>query len=262
MIAVPLTRLGADSTLAAMSLCESIGVEITIVSDLLDARRIRPTLHQGLGVPALNFDGCGGRAVSALMLKRSVDILGAAIGLAITLPVWVVGAVLIKLESPGPVFFVQGRCGLHGQTFRFLKFRTMHRDAEQQLESLRAHNEATGPVFKMAADPRVTRVGRFLRLSSIDELPQLVNVLLGQMSLVGPRPPTPDEVEKYELSQRRRLSVKPGLTCLWQVSGRSMLQFDDWVRLDLEYIDRWSLLLDLWILLRTIPAVLTGKGAS
>ena len=147
-------------------------------------------------------------------------------------------------------------------TFSFVKFRTMRRDAEQHLTELRAYNEATGPVFKMSDDPRVTSVGRFLRLSSIDEMPQLINVLLGHMSLVGPRPPIPGEVDQYELIQRRRLSVRPGLTCLWQISGRSLLGFEDWVRLDLEYIDQWSVLLDFSIMVRTVPAVLTARGAS
>ena len=168
----------------------------------------------------------------------------------------------IKLDSPGPVLFVQRRSGLRGRTFPFIKFRTMHKDAEVRLEELRKYNEVPGPVFKMNGDPRVPRVGWVLRRYSIDELPQLLNVLVGQMSLVGPRPPIPGEVGKYELAMRRRLSVRPGLTCLWQISGRSLIPFEQWVRMDLEYIDTWSLWLDFRILLRTIPAVLRAEGAS
>jgi lipopolysaccharide/colanic/teichoic acid biosynthesis glycosyltransferase len=183
-------------------------------------------------------------------------------GILITGPLFLLVALAIKLDSTGPVFFVQRRCGLRGRTFPFIKFRTMYTDAEERLEELRSYNEVSGPVFKMKNDPRVTRVGRVLRKYSIDELPQLWHVLVGQMSLVGPRPPIPGEVGQYELNVRRRLSVRPGLTCLWQVRGRSLLSFEDWIRLDLEYIDRWSLMLDFRILLLTIPAVLRGKGAS
>ena len=157
---------------------------------------------------------------------------------------------------------MQKRVGLRGREFGFVKFRTMYTDADERLEGLRSQNEMTGPVFKMKSDPRVTRVGRVLRKFSIDELPQFLLVLFGQMSLVGPRPPIPSEVGFYEVRQRRRLSMRPGLTCLWQVQGRSDVQFEEWVRLDLQYIDRWSLLLDLKILLRTLPAVLSARGAS
>jgi lipopolysaccharide/colanic/teichoic acid biosynthesis glycosyltransferase len=170
--------------------------------------------------------------------------------------------IAIKWESPGPIFYVQRRCGRNGCTFRMLKFRTMSDGAETQKESLQKHNEVSGPVFKIKKDPRVTKVGKLLRKTSLDELPQLVNVLLGHMSLVGPRPPIPEEVNQYEMAQRRRLSVRPGITCLWQVRGRSLIPFEEWVRLDLEYIDRWSLLLDLRILLLTIPALISMRGAS
>jgi lipopolysaccharide/colanic/teichoic acid biosynthesis glycosyltransferase len=160
------------------------------------------------------------------------------------------------------VFFVQDRCGRFGRLFRFVKFRTMYEGADEAKLELLAENEQSGPVFKMRDDPRVTRVGRFLRRYSIDELPQLVNVLTGDMSLVGPRPPVPGEVNKYEIDHRGRLSMRPGMTCLWQVSGRNEIAFGDWVKLDLEYIERWSLRLDLEILVMTLPAVLSGRGAS
>jgi lipopolysaccharide/colanic/teichoic acid biosynthesis glycosyltransferase len=161
------------------------------------------------------------------------------------------------------VFFRQARVGLNGRQFVFYKFRTMVKDAEEKQEQLLAHNEMKGPAFKMANDPRMTKVGRFLRRTSLDELPQLWNVLKGEMSLIGPRPPLPSEVKKYEPWQRRKLSLRPGISCLWQVRGRNRINnFDDWMRLDLEYIDSWSLWLDVTIFLRTIPAVLSGSGAK
>jgi lipopolysaccharide/colanic/teichoic acid biosynthesis glycosyltransferase len=170
-------------------------------------------------------------------------------------------AVLIKLFSPGPVFFRQQRSGLNGAPFTLYKFRTMVTNAEQFKHELEAMNEMTGPVFKVTNDPRITPVGRFLRKTSIDEFPQLWNVLKGEMSLVGPRPPVPTEVQQYDPWHRRRLSMKPGLTCLWQISGRNRISdFDDWVRLDLEYIDRWNLALDFRILVRTVWAVVGGTG--
>jgi lipopolysaccharide/colanic/teichoic acid biosynthesis glycosyltransferase len=173
-------------------------------------------------------------------------------------------ALLIRLSSPGPVLFRQQRAGLNGQPFTMLKFRTMVTNAEQLKQELAALNEMSGPVFKVTNDPRITPIGRFLRKWSIDELPQLLNVLRGEMSLVGPRPLPVDEVRRFDdPAHRRRLSVKPGLTCLWQVSGRNDVKdFKEWVRLDLEYIDNWSLWLDLKILLRTIPAVFAGTGAK
>jgi lipopolysaccharide/colanic/teichoic acid biosynthesis glycosyltransferase len=170
-------------------------------------------------------------------------------------------ALAIKLDSPGPIFYRQQRVGKHGRRFWMLKFRSMRQDADRLLDTLRAHNEASGPLFKMRRDPRITRVGRLLRRWSLDELPQLFNVLRGDMSLVGPRPPIPAEVEEYEDWQHGRLRAVPGITGLWQVSGRSEVPFHDMVRLDLHYIRNWSLGLDLVILLRTIPAVLTSRGA-
>ena len=160
------------------------------------------------------------------------------------------------------MLFRQKRCGLNGRIFDVLKLRSMHLDAEKRRADLVALNEMDGPVFKIRNDPRITRVGRWLRRLSIDELPQLWNVVRGEMSLVGPRPPIPGEVDEYDVGQRRRLSMRPGITCLWQVAGRNTIGFAEWVQLDLEYIDRWSLLLDTKILLRTLPAVLKGTGAS
>jgi len=193
--------------------------------------------------------------------KRAVDLLMLSVGLVFLAPVLLVIAVAIKLDSPGPVFYRQQRVGKDGRRFDMLKFRSMGQDAERHLEMLRQHNEASGPLFKMRRDPRVTRVGGVLRRWSLDELPQLLNVLRGEMSLVGPRPPLPAEVDQYEDWQLGRLRAVPGLTGLWQVSGRSEVPFYDMVRLDLHYIRNWSLALDLEILLRTIPAVLSNRGA-
>ena len=193
--------------------------------------------------------------------KRCLDlILGGAVFIFL-LPVFLLCALAIKLDTPGPVLYRSVRNGRGGKPFVFYKLRSMIQSAEQHRHQIDHLNEASGPVFKVARDPRITRVGRFLRRSSLDELPQLLNVLKGDMSLIGPRPPIPQEVLQYEPWQLRRLSVRPGITCLWQISGRSHLGFDEWMRLDMEYISRRSLVLDLMILLRTIPAVLSGRGA-
>lgn len=187
--------------------------------------------------------------------KRSFDLLAGGVVFLVTLPVWLIIAAAVAVSSSGPVIFRQGRVGRRGRAFTLLKFRTM-RQGEPSPD-----NEAEGPLFKARSDPRVTGVGRFLRRWSLDELPQLVNVLKGDMSLVGPRPPLPSEVESYAVWQRERLEVRPGITGLWQVSGRSELSFDDYVRLDLFYIENWSLAYDLFLLAKTIPAVVTGRGA-
>lgn len=201
-------------------------------------------------------------SVSALRLsvKRLIDVLGAAFGLVLVGVPMLLIAAAIKLTSRGPVLFRQVRSGLHGRPFGCLKFRTMVVDAEARRKELDGFNEMSGPVFKMGDDPRVTRLGRFLRKYSLDELPQLFNVLVGDMSLVGPRPPIPDEVRSYSRSQLRRLSMRPGLTCIWQVSGRNAIQFEEWIRMDLQYIDSWSLALDASLIARTLPAVLAGSG--
>jgi len=194
-------------------------------------------------------------------VRRSVELLLATALLVILSPVLVAIAIAIKLDSPGPVLFRQLRCGLHGRPFTFLKSRSMRVDAEALKKDLAPYNEMDGPAFKMTNDPRVTPLGGFLRRTSLDELPQLWNIIRGDMSIVGPRPAVLEEVRQYEPWQRRRLSMKPGLTCLWQVNGRNELTFDEWMRLDLEYIDNWSLWLDLKIAFKTIPAVLFGRGA-
>ena len=259
---LPRRFLAHDSTANAIGLCETLGIDLTIPVDLFDTRAASVVRHDVAGLPAISFSVHGRHPLWQFALKRALDISGALAALLITLPVWLVVAIAIKLDSPGPIFFVQPRCGRYGRTFSFLKFRTMVTDAEARKPELRSQNEKSGPVFKMQRDPRVTRVGRLLRKYSIDELPQLVNVLMGDMSLVGPRPPVPAEVEKYELDHRGRLSMRPGITCLWQVSGRNEIEFEDWVKLDIEYVERWSLWLDLQILLATFPAVLSGRGAS
>lgn len=206
--------------------------------------------------PALTTPGFGyGPA------KRTLDILVAAAAIAVLLPVFILVALTIVVTNPGPVLFSQARCGQGGRAFRLLKFRTMITDAERIRHELAHLNEMSGPMFKVRLDPRVTRVGRFLRKFSVDELPQLFNVLRGDMTLVGPRPSIVAEVDAFTDHQRRRLDVKPGLTCLWQVSGRSDLGFDEWVALDLQYIEQRSFWLDLRILVRTVPAVLSGRGA-
>jgi exopolysaccharide biosynthesis polyprenyl glycosylphosphotransferase len=196
------------------------------------------------------------------MVKRIIDLIGSAALLVALAPLFALVALLIKLDSPGPIFFAQERVGYNKRRFKVLKFRTMVVEAEQQQQMLEHLNEVEGPVFKIRKDPRITRIGAFLRRFSIDELPQLINVLKGEMSLVGPRPLPVRDVARIDVSaHKRRFSIKPGITCLWQVNGRSHIGFEDWVRLDLEYIDTWSLGLDFRILLKTIPVVLKGSGA-
>jgi exopolysaccharide biosynthesis polyprenyl glycosylphosphotransferase len=197
-----------------------------------------------------------------LLVKRLIDAAFSLAVLIVLLPLMVVVALLIKLTSPGPVFFVQERVGMNQRHFHLYKFRSMVVDAEQRQSELAALNERDGPVFKIQKDPRATPIGRFIRMTSIDELPQLFNVLSGEMSLVGPRPPLPDEVKRYKWLFRKRLCVKPGITCIWQISGRDNVSFESWMQMDHEYIDNWSLWLDLMILFKTIPAVLFVRGAS
>jgi len=193
--------------------------------------------------------------------KRGLDIVGALVGLVLGAPLLLLAAICIKLESRGPVLYKSKRVGRGGRSFTFFKLRSMVNGADLARDRLSHLNESDGPVFKIARDPRVTRIGRFLRTTSIDELPQLFNVLRGDMSLVGPRPPIAEEVAQYEPWQFRRLEVRPGLTCLWQISGRSRIGFQEWMRLDLEYIRKQSFWLDVKILIRTIPAVLSREGA-
>jgi exopolysaccharide biosynthesis polyprenyl glycosylphosphotransferase len=213
------------------------------------------------GVPLLTFTTSPSSPLQ-LLLKRILDVAHSALLMLLGLPVLLLVALAIKVTTRGNVLFRQTRCGLNGRTFTLYKFRTMVEGAEARQPDLLHLNEMDGPVFKLREDPRVTALGRFLRKFSLDELPQLWNVLRGDMSLVGPRPPIPEEVARYERWQRRRLAMKPGLTCLWQVSGRNELDFQQWMELDLEYIDTWSPWLDFKILLKTIPAVISGRGAS
>jgi exopolysaccharide biosynthesis polyprenyl glycosylphosphotransferase len=240
--------------------CEEVGVTVHLRVDLVKTLFARMSPSDFDGTPMLTISATPRQPV-ALLIKRSLDLLGAAVALAALAPLVAVTATLIKATSRGPVFFKQTRVGLNGRMFTLFKFRSMYRDAESRRAALADRNEMSGPVFKIKDDPRITPVGRWIRRFSIDELPQLWNVLRGDMSLVGPRPPIPEEVQKYERWQRRRLSMKPGITCLWQVSGRNGIDFDDWMKLDLAYIDTWSLRLDALILLRTVPVVLTARGA-
>ena len=237
------------------------GIRTRFAMDLFPHTRARVELEELDGMPLLSFATTPTSQLK-LMLKRGLDVAVASLLLLIALPIVGMIALAIKLSSGGNVLFRQTRCGLNGRFFTLYKFRTMVKDAEERRLELMHLNEMNGPVFKLRSDPRVTFFGRFLRRYSLDELPQLWNVLRGDMSLVGPRPPIPEEVAKYQRWQRRRLAMKPGLTCLWQVSGRNNLDFDRWMQLDLEYIDSWSPTLDFKILLKTIPAVLSGKGAS
>ena len=198
-----------------------------------------------------------------LTLKRLMDIIGASLGLLLASPIMLIVAILIKLEDPkGSIFFSQIRNGTYPKTFKMYKFRSMYVDAEERLQELMHLNEQSGPVFKIKDDPRITKVGKFIRKTSLDELPQLFNVLKGDMSLVGPRPALPREVEQYTAYQKQRLFVKPGLTCIWQVSGRNNITFDQWVELDIEYIKTRSLWLDIKLILLTIPALLGDENAS
>jgi exopolysaccharide biosynthesis polyprenyl glycosylphosphotransferase len=242
--------------------CELEGVEVWLMADFFKTQISQTSLDDFLGTPMLVFRSAP-EASWEILAKQGIDILGAASLLLLFSPIMLVSAVAIRLSSSGPIFFRQQRCGLNGRPFTMLKFRSMSTDAEQRKHELEKLNEMSGPVFKVTNDPRVTPIGRILRKYSIDEFPQLLNVIRGDMSLVGPRPLPVDEVARFDdLAHRRRLSVKPGITCLWQVSGRSDLQdFKEWVRLDLEYIDNWSLMLDIKILCLTVPVVLTGSGA-
>ena len=202
------------------------------------------------------------RLLIQMLLKKILDIAVSGGALILLSPLMVAIAIAIKVTSRGPIFFSQERVGMNQRKFRLYKFRSMVIDAEELKKGLADLNEQDGCAFKIKNDPRVTRVGSFLRRTSLDEFPQLLNVLRGEMSLVGPRPPLPDEVSRYQWNFRRRLSVKPGITCFWQISGRNNISFNRWVEMDKDYIDNWSLLLDIKILLRTIPAVLFQKGAS
>lgn len=240
--------------------CAEQGVRTTIAADLFSIGLIKSGMSYFGGMPLIHFQTPPGDSWE-LALKRAIDLAVSGAALVVLSPLFLALAVGVK-SSRGPVIFRQTRVGLNGRLFQMLKFRSMYDGAEKELAELKAKNEMDGPAFKMKDDPRVTPFGRFLRRFSLDELPQLWNVFIGEMSLVGPRPPIPGEVSLYERSSRRRLSMRPGLTCTWQVSGRNEIKdFDSWVKLDLQYIDNWSLFGDFVLLLRTIPAVLFGVGA-
>jgi exopolysaccharide biosynthesis polyprenyl glycosylphosphotransferase len=243
-----------------LEICREQGINTRVAADIFPAKISNVSMEFLESVPLITFSTTPNHAL-ALLIKRIMDIVISAMLLLVLLPFMVFWGLLIKLTSKGPMLYRQVRCGLYGRKFVLYKFRSMRQGAEDVLWEIRHLNEMDGPVFKMRNDPRVTPLGRFLRKSSIDELPQLWNVLKGEMSLVGPRAPLPDEVREYSRWQRRRLSVKPGITCLWQISGRNEIDFHEWMKLDLQYIDQWSLLLDIKILLRTFPVVLIGKGA-
>ncbi|MEX2548799.1 MAG: sugar transferase [Nitriliruptoraceae bacterium] len=239
---------------------EGTPVDLAVAPSLFQVVTRRMTIETVGNVPILHVDQIRlGRFRQ--ILKRSLDLVAATVLLIVTSPLWLAAAILVRTSSPGPVLFRQERSGRDGEPFQILKFRTMVADAEQRLAEVQHLNEADGVLFKIADDPRLTEIGRVLRRWSIDELPQLINVLRGDMSMVGPRPPLPDEVDRYEPWHLRRLRVRPGLTGVWQVSGRSDVPFDEAVRLDLFYIESWSLGTDLWLLARTIPAVLRRDGA-
>jgi exopolysaccharide biosynthesis polyprenyl glycosylphosphotransferase len=242
-----------------LEICEEYGVRTAMISRFANTRYSQMSL-ENLGRMNLVTYTAKNTPLHATMAKRALDATLSALALLVFLPVLAVVAVAIRLESPGPVFFRQKRSGLNGRIFEVLKFRTMCTDAEHRKEKLKAQNEMSGPVFKIKRDPRITKVGRLLRKYSLDELPQLVNVLKGEMSLVGPRPLPTYEMENVERRHRRRLSVKPGLTCLWQVSGRNNIDFEDWMDLDMQYINNWSLRMDFMLMLKTFSAVLKGTG--
>lgn len=257
---VLLTEWDHDALQQVARCCEEPGVPFSVAANFLNLTLAQPRLERHSSTDLLTFSTLPSAPI-ALATKRILDIAGAVLLLLLSAPIMLLAAAAIRLTDGGPVLFSQERVGRFGRRFTMLKFRSMILDAEKGRADIAHLNEMDGPVFKATRDPRITRVGRWLRRLSIDELPQLVNVLRGEMSLVGPRPPLPDEVTSYQRWQRRRLSVRPGLTCIWQVSGRNQLDFDTWIRLDLEYIDNWSLLLDIKLLLQTVPAVLTGYGA-
>ncbi|WP_028586088.1 sugar transferase [Desulfogranum mediterraneum] len=241
--------------------CEEEGIPLRFMADVFNVEVARMSLSQAGNIPLLTMEPVA-QDDGQLFLKRLFDLAITTICLPLLLPLFAAVALAIRLESPGPVFFVQQRVGLRKHLFPMFKFRSMHQDAEERMKEIEHLNEAEGPIFKMTNDPRVTRVGRFIRKTSIDELPQLINVLRGEMSLVGPRPMSIRDVDLFDKGvQRKRFSVKPGITCIWQISGRSDLPFTKWLELDLEYIENWSFLLDLKILIKTVPAVVRSKGA-
>lgn len=249
-----------------LKISEQLGISTRIIPDFQFQRILyRPEtatvyMENFVGMPTISLSSVPLQQTTGLLLKTTIDYLGALGGFILTTPLFLIIGLAIKLSSPGPVFFKQERCGLNGRKFILYKFRTMVENAEDLKKQLWYENEMDGPVFKIKNDPRITPIGRFLRKTSLDELPQLINILKGEMSFVGPRPPIPSEVEQYALWQRRRLSMKPGLTCIWQISGRNKINFEKWMKLDLEYIDNWSIWLDLKLIFLTSREVFLGNG--
>jgi len=256
--AVPMKKL--PHIQYVLEICEEIGVTTRIISTFFNLVLAKSKIEQFNGLPILTYTTTPTFRFQ-LLVKRVFDILFSLANLIIFAPFLFLIAISIKMTSPGNVLFRQERCGLNGRKFYMLKFRTMVENAEELKVKLANKNEVDGPIFKIRNDPRITPLGRFLRRTSLDEMPQFINVLKGEMSIVGPRPPVPKEVDNYKPWQRRRLSLRPGLTCIWQVTGRSYIGFEDWMKLDLEYIDNWSVLLDFKLILKTIPAVIKGDGA-
>jgi exopolysaccharide biosynthesis polyprenyl glycosylphosphotransferase len=250
-----------SSMQTAIAVCERFGVPFALPTSGFRFNRAR-TFDGSDVADGYTHYTCVESKPHQMAVKRLIDITASALALVLLSPLFIGVSIAIKLTSTGRVFFRQVRSGLYGRSFNMLKFRSMASNAEAMQAQLLSQNEQGGPVFKIVNDPRVTRIGRFIRKYSIDELPQLLNILRGDMSIVGPRPPVPSEVAKYEPWQRRRLSMRPGLTCIWQVSGRNTISFAQWMMLDMAYIDHWSLGSDLGLILQTIPVVLTGRGAS
>ena len=241
--------------------CEEEGIRVRFMADLFNVQIAHISLSQLGKIPILNMETVL-QDQQQLFAKRLFDITLTTLAIPVLFPLFMLIAIIIKLDSPGPVFFIQKRVGLRKHVFPMFKFRSMCQNAEEKLKKIEHFNEAEGPIFKMTNDPRVTKVGKILRKTSLDEFPQLINVLRGEMSLVGPRPMSIRDVDLFERGiQRKRFSVQPGITCLWQISGRSNLPFEKWLELDLQYIDNWSFWYDVKILFKTIPAVLNSKGA-
>lgn len=241
-------------------ICDETGTPALLLADFFAPRIARPRVEDLCGQPVVYYAPTSQRELN-IATKEAFDRLAAFVGLVFLLPILLAIAIAIKFADHGPIFFCQMRCGRNGRRFKLYKFRSMVPDAEARKASLQDLNEVKGAAFKLRLDPRVTRLGRLLRKSSLDELPQLWNVVCGHMSLVGPRPPLPAEVAEFDRWQRRKLSMKPGITGLWQVGGRSDVKFEEWMKMDLQYIDQWSLGLDAKILLKTIPAVFSARGA-
>lgn len=259
ILAVPRSSLSYMEEI--VSACEEQGVRFRFMADVFDLQVARMQMVEMDGIPLLTFDPVAQNEYK-LLVKRLMDLTIVLLCMPLILPIMALIALAIKIDDGGPIFFVQERVGLRKRLFPMLKFRSMVVDAEAKLKEIEHLNEAEGPNFKIARDPRITRVGHFIRKTSLDELPQLLNVIRGHMSLVGPRPMSQRDVELFDRGiQRKRFSVKPGLTCIWQISGRSNLSFEKWLELDLKYIDEWNLWMDLKILFKTIPVVVKGSGA-